>query len=220
MVLLVGVVAAACAPAETPALTPLPSGSSGAATTLTTPMPSGSPEAASTQAAEKIMRDVRLSDPESLAGLDGVRFTEPGAAAAGSVLATHPSGALLWAATYVYASSGRDAAPLRGLLAEADATVRVMAAAGLIALGDPAGFEPLVGALTDRDLLAGSDPPQEVWMFATSTLVRYAGRQGPVPSPDAGADDLATGQRAWEQWLQASGDRLRFDPASGTWSTP
>jgi hypothetical protein len=171
------------------------------------------------RAAEQTIRDVRLNDPESLAALDEIRFDETGAAAAGSLLATHPTADLLWAATYVYASSGQDAAPLRGLLVEADATVRVMAAAGLVARGDQAGFEPLVGALTDRDLLAGSEPPQEVWTFATSTLIRYAGRQGPVQSPSAGADELATGQRAWTQWLQASGDSLRFDPVRGTWGT-
>ncbi|HLA65989.1 MAG TPA: hypothetical protein VJP05_00670 [Acidimicrobiia bacterium] len=181
--------------------------------------PTVGPEAAGPQAAEQIIRDVRLNDPESLAALDEIRFTETGAAAAGSLLATHLTGDLLWAATYVYASSGRDAAPLRGVLVEADATVRVMAAAGLVARGDRAGFEPLIRALTDRDLLAGSEPPQEVWTFATTTLVRYAGRQGPVQSPNAGPDELAAAKRAWEQWLRANGDSLRFDSVRGVWST-
>jgi len=180
--------------------------------------PAGASSAADTQADTQIIQAVDLGNPASIEALDAIRTTAAGVAAATSLLAAHATGDALWAATYVYASSGVDPGPLRLLLAESDATVRVMAAAGLVARGDATGFEPLVQALASQDPLAGSEPPQEIWMFAASTLSRFAGPQAPDPSPDAGPDDLAANQAEWDQWLKDSGPTLRFDPASATWS--
>jgi len=197
--------AAACSAAPSP--TPSPAAASGAPAT---------PDLAT---ARSVLQAADLSKPATIAAVDRVRFTAVGEQAARELLAAGASGEALWAATWVYASSGKDPAPLRGLVTSQDATIRVMAAAFLVATGERAGFEPLVNELADEDLLAGSVPPQAVWTFAVSTLVRYAGPNGPVPPVDAPAAELAAAQAAWSGWLSGQGGKLRFDPATGTWSS-
>ena len=105
---------AACA-ASTPTL--VPGGSPGAPSPGPTQGSTG-PSAADVDAASSLLSSVRLDGPDSLAALEGVRLTPAGAAAAADLLASGATGDALWAATYVYASSGDDPAPLKAIASD------------------------------------------------------------------------------------------------------
>ena len=207
---------AACA-ASTPTLAP--AGSPGAPS----PGPaqgSTGPSAADVDAASSLLTSVRLDGADSLAALEGVRLTPAGAAAAADLLASGATGDPLWAATYVYASSGDDPAPLKAIASDAGAspTVRVMAAAGLLGRGDAAGFEPLIAALATADAMDGMEPAGTTSEFAADVLERYAGT-GFGPALTASADEREASQAQWTAWLETNRAGLRFDGPSSSWLT-
>jgi hypothetical protein len=207
---------AACA-ASTP--TPAPDDSAGAASPGTTSS-AGEPSAADVGAASSLVSAVRLDSPESLASIEGVRFTPAGSKAAADLLASGASGDALWAATYVYASSGDSPEPLRAIATNTGASpsVRVMAAAGLLGRGDIAGFDPLIAALATSDPMDGMEPAGTTSEFAADVLERYA-KTGFGPALTASEDERAAGQAQWRAWLDANRATLQFDPASESWVT-
>lgn len=161
-----------------------------------------------------------LSDQASLNTVDAVRFTDAGRTAAAELLERGVSGDAKWAATWVFASDPSGPGLLRPLLKDANASIRAMAAAGLISIGDPFGFDPLVAALTDDDFLTGSEPPRPIWQFAILTLERYTGALDVARLPDAPTvEELEEAQARWALWLDANRSSLVFDDATGTWST-
>jgi hypothetical protein len=169
-------------------------------------------------AATAILTGARLTDAASLGALEGIRFTTLGADAAAALLASGASGDALWAATYVYGSSGSDPAPLRAVATDAAATptIRAMAGAGLLGRGDVAGFEPLITSLSAADEMDGGEPAGAVWEFAADVLERYTDKAlGPTLA--ASADDRARIQASWRSWLEANRATLRFDPAAQLW---
>jgi hypothetical protein len=209
--LLVAWLAACGAGGPTPAATVLASPAGSTTVNATGAPQPGNP--ATIAAARARIDAARLDDPASIAAVDSIRFGDGAAAAAAEALADGAQGDARWAATWVYASSGTDAAPLRPLLDDADLSVRAMAAAALVAWGDPLGIPALGGLAGESGLLRGSIPPVSVSSYAAGTLARFVG--GPVIGP--GTKPAAVGQ-AWLAWLAGPGANLRFDPASGTWS--
>jgi hypothetical protein len=206
------VLVAACN--ATPA--PSPSGSSGVG-------PSGSPTgqgADAVRAATTILNAAKLHVDASMGAVVGIRYTAAGTEAAAAVLASGATGDQLWAATYVYASSGTDLGPLRKLMADAtaSASVRAMAAAALVGNGDTAGFEPLIAALGSPDELDGSEPAGTIWEFAADVLERYT-QTGFGPTLTATDAERSTIQGRWTAWLEANRAKLRFDAAAHLWVT-
>ena len=203
--------------ASTP--TPAPPGSSGVASPGVT---SSNPEpgAADVGAASTMLTAVRLDSADSLAAIEGVRLTAAGARAAGDLLKSGATGDALWAATYVYASSGDDPEPLRAVAASTGAspTVRVMAAAGLLGRGEIAGFEPLIAALATSDPMDGMEPAGTTSEFAADVLERYTGA-GLGPALTASEDERAASQATWQGWLDANRATLQFDRGSSAWVT-
>jgi len=126
------------------------------------------------------------------------------------------SGLQAWAATYVWANGGDDVAPLLALLADADPEIRVMAATGLIARGDAAGFEPLIATLTDDAVTAGFPAP--VWQNAAVALVRFTAISANGPPFDGSPKQRQTAADAWTAWLDTNRASLGFDPATALWS--
>jgi hypothetical protein len=163
---------------------------------------------------------VRLSDPESIAALQGIRFTAAGTAAAAALLSAGAIDDILWAATYVYASSGDDRAPLRSIATSATATpsIRAMAAAGLVGRGDLAGFDPLIAALGGSDPMDGAVPAGAIWEFAADVLRRYT-RTGFGPTLASTETERAAIQAQWQAWVDANRAHLRFDVPSELWVT-
>ena len=166
-----------------------------------------------------LIEAVDLAKPETIDAADRCRFTREGAQAARAVLETGTSQNALWAAIWVYASSGADPAPLRPLLATDDPSLRVMAGASLLAFGDAAGFAAIEAALDDGGGLAGSEPPLTITEFAVGTLARYV-IANDVPAGPASPDELDAVRSGWIAWLGAHGTTLAFDDADGTWSGP
>lgn len=209
-------VLAGCA-ASTP--TAAPAGSSGAASPGETPSNLG-PSAADVGAASTLLTAVRLDGADSLAAIEGVRLSPAGARAAADLLASGASGDALWAATYVYASSGDDPEPLRSIATSlgASPTVRVMAAAGLLGRGEIAGFEPLIAALATSDPMDGMEPAGTTSEFAADVLERYTG-SGLGPELSASDDERAASQAQWQAWLDANRATLQFDRGSAAWVT-
>ena len=159
-----------------------------------------------------------LGTADTINALEGVRFTPAGEEAARAILASSATGDVLWAATWVYASSATDPAPLVPLLGNADPSIRAMAAATLVALGDHAGFAVLAALLPDAGQLQGSAPPLSIGSFALFTLSRYVQASG-VPAEPATEADLAAAAANWAVWLGAHDSALTFDTASRTWKT-
>ncbi len=179
---------------------------------------SASNEGGGTDAARSAIEATDISKPETIGALERIRFTNAGTQAARGVLQAGAEGDALWGATYVYATSGTDPAPLVPLLQNEDATIRVMAAAALVSLGEPAGFDALVKAVSLDEPLRGSLPPESVSGFATFTLTRYTGVDL-GRTEHASAADIETVAAKWTTWLEQHRDGLRFDAASGMWAT-
>jgi hypothetical protein len=190
-----------------------PAGSSGST------LASGAPaDAGSVEAASSVLKAAKLADGESLGALEGIRFTSAGTQAAAALLGSGATGDALWAATYVYASSGADPAPLRALLTDpnASSTVRAMAAAGLVGAGDTSGFEPLIASLGGSDQMDGAEPAGAVWEFAGNVLERYT-HTGLGPTLTATDAERATIQATWTTWLATNKARLHFDATTHLW---
>ena len=122
-----------------------------------------------------------------------------------------------WGATWVLASPGTDPAPLVPLLEHEGPSIRLMAAAGLVWLGDVRGFDTLVALVAVDDLVAGSHLPVPMWRYAGTTLPELTG-QDLGPACDATPKEAAAAAVAWADWLEANRANLRFDATTGTWS--
>ena len=179
------------------------------------------PSAADVAAARQKIASADLGNPDTIDKLEGVRFTPAGEQAAREVLASASASGrdALWAATWVYASSATEPAPLRPLLENGDASIRTMAAAALVALGDRSGFGALEASLSDADQLRGSHPPISIGGFTLYTLSRYV-QAADAPEPPQSEQELADVQARWADWLQRHGNDLQFDAQSGTWNAP
>ena len=170
---------------------------------------------------DELIRAAKFDTPASMTALSGARFRPGAAAAAATILASHPTGDLLWAATWVYASVGADAPVLTPLLADPDPTIRLMAASALVSRGDRSGFAVIAASLPMADPMRGSDPVISLGAFASTRLERYVTAAGaPVaPATDTDADDVADAAD-WTAWLADHEGALRFDADSGTWTAP
>lgn len=157
-----------------------------------------------------VIAAVDVAKPATIGALESIRFTEGGVEAARAALEDGVSGDELWAATWVYATSGTDPTPLTPLLEADDASVRVLAAAALLSLGEPAAFDTLVSEAASKERLKGSIPPLSVGGFADYALTRYTGGSS-VPRKGGKRAD------AWKRWLERNRDSLTFDAESGAW---
>ncbi len=140
-------------------------------------------------------------------------------AAAEKALADAADGDLKWAATWVVVNSFGDADLLVPLAADADLTIRVMAATGLLAQGRIEGFDPLINALTNEEFLIGRYPPEPAWSAATLALVRWTAVSDNGPPFDANTDQLAAAQARWQAWFVNHQQSLHFDTNEGIWVT-
>jgi len=211
LLLLVGIVAA-CSSAPAASTGPGPTGPT------TSGVPGPTADATAIAAAQALLNAAKLDNAASLGALESIRFSPAGVEAAKAALGGGASGDQLWAATYVYASSGGDTAPLATVVANtgASASVRAMAAAGLVGRGDVAGFEPLIAGLASSEAMDGSAPAGTIWEFAADVLRRYTSTSlGPtLAATDA---ERATIQGQWQAWLTDNRAKLRFDGGSQLW---
>ncbi len=154
-----------------------------------------------------------LREPATIDAVDAVRFAPGAAEAASKAIEGGAVGDALWAATWIYATSGDDPTPLTPLLAHDDPSIRAMAAAALLAGGDADGAVALAGLLRVEERLRGSIPPVTVGRYAAGSLAHLLG--GPTTAPGAGSAAVA---KAWTAWLEQHGSALSFDAATGTWA--
>ncbi len=166
-----------------------------------------------------LLASINLADSDTLLPLGDAIGDAGLLAAAEEALAQAADGDLKWAATWVVVNSFGDADLLVPLAADGDLTIRVMAATGLLAQGRVEGFEPLINALTNKELLAGRYPPEPAWSAATLALVRWTAVSDNGPPFDANADQLAAAQALWQAWFADHQQSLRFDANEGIWLT-
>ena len=190
-----------------------------ACSTQQTPESTGTAPPVDASSARRLIEAADLARPETIDALGAVRFTRAGGEAARAVLSAGGSTDVLWAAVWVYASAAGDPATLKPILQNGDPSLRVMAAAAVIASGDRDGFTVLRDALGDDSSLAGSHPPLTISGFAVATLFQYAGGTG-APTETDDASQLAGVVDAWRGWLQSHAATLVFDQGNGTWSAP
>jgi hypothetical protein len=156
-----------------------------------------------------------VDDPASLQAIDGIRFTDEGAAAAAQALQAGATDDALWAATFVYGTSGSDPTVLGPAMKSDDPTVRAMAAAAVLSLGQADAARVLVALLVEDGNVRGSTPPVGIAGFALSSLARYI--DGPsVPATTAPKDAAAS----WTSWLDAHEATMQFDTETGRWRAP
>jgi hypothetical protein len=171
------------------------------------------PPAGEVQAAREAIAAATLDDPESVGAVNAVRFSDAGNEAAAQAIGSGATGDELWAAVWVYASSGSDPAVLTSLLDHEDPTIRLMSGAALVSLGDTGGFDALVELIAFDDTVRGSSPPVSVGRFAVSTLERVT--QAGIATDDRTAPAQASA--AWAAWLEEHRATLRFDGSTGIW---
>jgi hypothetical protein len=181
-----------------------------AAATPQSPTSPANTDPAEVAKAKSLIEAADLTNPASLDEVGGaIRFSRAGEQASREIIeSATATTAVLWAAVWVYASAGSDPAPLRTALRASDPSVRSMAAATLVSLGDRSGFPVLAEALAEQGSMSGSEPPINVATYAYWALTNYTALQ---PAP-AEAD--------WPAWLSEHGEGMVFDPADGTWKLP
>jgi len=163
--------------------------------------------------ADDVLAGMDAADPATVEPLVEIQYTDEGADAAAAAIAGGAAGDQLWAATWVYATSGDDPSVLVPAFAAADPSTRVLAAAGALALGDSAAGPVLLELLNDQTGLRESEPLVTVGDFAAYTLDRFvAGPDLPVATTP---EEVAT---AWHQWWKAHEPSLVFDPPTRMWS--
>lgn len=165
--------------------------------------------------ARRLLAAADLAEPETIDAVDAVRFTDEAVDAAAASIESGATGDELWAATWVYGSGGTDPAVLVPLFDADDASVRAMAAAAALALGEAGGGSALVALLDDGTELRGSDPPVTVQAYAASSLRRFVA--GPDVAPGTAPAEVSA---AWQPWWTDHFAALAFDPASRRWSAP
>lgn len=178
---------------------------SGLACNLTNRVFSGS-AAPDPMSPQEVVQAVEAFDPSDLdAGL--ARLNQAALRGeAGSVLAIAPAleagdPASRWAAVYVaalLAETSEDAAALEVALVDSEPSLRVVAAASLIGLGQKEAIPVLIESLDSRDELPYSDPPEPVSGLARLALEAYTGQS---------FDDSA----GWFIWWESVEDGLTWD---------
>jgi hypothetical protein len=121
-----------------------------------------------------------------------------------------------YAAATIWTASGDRPDPLVPLLASTDVRVRVVAAAGAGFLGWQPALSTLVDCIVDESPLPCSEPPETVWEFAITVLVRLTGKGELGPSFDSDALGRSQAQAAWRSWLASAS--LTYDPAAAEWN--
>jgi hypothetical protein len=121
-----------------------------------------------------------------------------------------------FAAATIWTASGDIPDPLVPLLAASDVRVRVVAAAGAGLRGWLPALSLLVDCLTDESDLPCSEPPESVWEFAVTILVRLTGKGELGPPDDADAIGRTQAQLAWRAWLTSTS--LVYDPGAAEWN--
>jgi hypothetical protein len=164
--------------------------------------------------ADEMLAAVDATDPATIEPLLEIQYTDEGADAAAAAIANGATGDQLWAATWVYATSGIDPSVLVPVFSADDPSTRVLAAAGALALGEATAGPVLVDLLLDPTDLRDSEPAVTVGDFAAYTLGRF------VAGPDltaATTPDAVAG--AWDQWWAEHEASLVFDPPTRMWSS-
>jgi hypothetical protein len=164
--------------------------------------------------ADEMLAAVDATDQETVEPLLEIQYTDEGADAAAAAIANGVTGDQLWAATWVYATSGIDPSVLVPVLSADDPSTRVLAAAGALALGEASAGPVLVDLVLDPTDLRDSEPAVTVGDFAAYTLGRF------VAGPDltaATTPDAVAG--AWDQWWTEHEASLVFDPPTRMWSS-
>jgi hypothetical protein len=107
-----------------------------------------------------------------------------------------------------------DADALAPLLESASPGERVLAATGMLAMGDGRAVPALIDALSLEDSLPFGSPPLRVWEQARFALLSFTGQ-------DLGLRDAATAQDAaataseWESWWASAQDSFEVVRAPG-----
>lgn len=164
--------------------------------------------------ADELLVGVDSADPATVEPLLEIQYTDEGADAAAAAIASGATGDELWAAAWVYATSGIDSSVLVPVFSADDPSTRALAAAGALALGEASAGPVLVDLLLDPTDLRESEPAITVGDFAAYTLGRF------VAGPDLTASttpDAVAG--AWEQWWTEHETSLVFDPPTRMWSS-
>jgi hypothetical protein len=166
---------------------------------------------------ERRLGEVAEDDRTTLEPVLVLRDSDEALAVVGELISGGLAGDARWAAVLVYASAGEDPEVLRPLVADADPSVAVRAAAGLAYRGDLTGIGGLVAALGSQDHLSGSNPPVAIWRYATQQLVRLTAISDLGPPFDASPDQVLAAAARWRVWFEQNQAKLSF--AGGLWRT-
>jgi hypothetical protein len=163
----------------------------------------------------RLFQEVDLEKDATVGAVGECRWVELGVEVARDVLAAGGSRDQMWAAVWVYGTSGTDPAALRPMLAYDEPSISTMAAGALLPLGDRDALELLGAAVSDTDILLGSRPPTTISAYAQYILGRFVIADDTPARLGIAPDDSAD---AWLAWLERHGDALVYDPTTGEWS--
>ena len=145
-------------------------------TAVTTTQPATAPPTTLSelrQHADDVLAATDAADQATVDALGEILYTDEGADAAAAAIGAGATGDELWAATWVYATSGTDASVLLPVFTAGDPSTRAVAAAGALALGEASAGPVLVQLLRDSAALRNSEPPVAVADYAAYTLGRF-----------------------------------------------
>lgn len=191
--------------------------SAGASLAVETQPPSSfaasTPSAADEQQAADLIAHANSSDPSSLDAIEGqLLYTAAGGEAARAALDTGVSGDQLWAALWVYGTTGADPAPVVRYMSDSDPTISALASADDAEMGDVSGFDQLSQLLNDQEAMANAEPPESISEFVVNALASDIVAQS---APSDGGD-----ASQWSDWLSTNRAQLTFDAQTGEWTGP
>jgi hypothetical protein len=165
--------------------------------------------------AKGLIEAADLTDPATLQEINAhLLFTRSGGEAARAVLTTSTDLEELWTALWVYGTAEVDPAPLIPLLDHENPSLRAIAAAEAVGMGEGAGFEALAATLAEDGDVMGSEPPTSLQGFAVRTLEATIDA---ALTPEPATDDVAGTASEWSSWLSANSSGLVFDAGTRTW---
>jgi hypothetical protein len=104
-----------------------------------------------------------------------------------------------------------------GFLGSGPDAERLIAAGGLLSVGEKAAIPVLIELLASGAPVPNSDPPRAVWQVARGVLLFYTDQDLGLREA-ADAEAAAVAQADWEAWWEASGEALTWDPGTTRFS--
>jgi hypothetical protein len=156
----------------------------------------------------------------SFRALDQAAFADPKTTRTAAVAHLQDSRpGVRFAAVYSLSLTVREPQPLERVLHSPRPSERMLAARGLVAIGDKQAIPTLIDALNARAPLPFGAPPEPAWRAARFDLLQYVPSAPSLTGAGFTAKDAAAATPLLRRWWRVHAASLRWDPATHSFHT-